>query len=221
MKKANLKKLIPIVTAVVTSLTATISIIYMAGRAIIELPDGGGGTYEELVAYPLYDEKGFLDSELFSDIAMKDAEKIVRFCVIRNQFETNGVYNGRKKIDINAFAERDMEIKSDLPKVEYYLDDLLKWGNYGFTIQTVTGTPNEVNTYFNSLKGKNDSTVTNVTGEASVGQSQEASGLESEEIYYDPSWSVYPDYPIDEEAADHMNVLVSRYNTADGKSLID
>ena len=46
----------------------------------------------------------FEDSSLFTQIVKDQIADITRMCVIRNQMETNGVYNGRKIIDISSFA---------------------------------------------------------------------------------------------------------------------
>ena len=45
----------------------------------------------------------FEDSSLFTQIMKDQIADITRMCVIRNQMESNGVYNGKKIIDISSF----------------------------------------------------------------------------------------------------------------------
>ena len=89
---------------------------------------------------PFYerDNVKYEDSELFDYLFNSSMEDIVRLCVIKNQMETNGVYDPRKDIDITAFANRDKVMyESDLT-AHYYLDDLINWGNKGFDMQEVS-----------------------------------------------------------------------------------
>ena len=83
------------------------------------------------------ENRPFEDTELFSGILKEQIADISRMCVIRNQMETNGVYNGKKIIDISSFANRDDILADETVTAKYFLDDLIKWGNYGFDYETI------------------------------------------------------------------------------------
>ena len=70
----------------------------------------------------------FEDSEVFDDILRKDAQDITRMSVIKSQLETDGVYDGKKQIDITAYVNRTSMVSEEEVTAEYYLDDLIKWG---------------------------------------------------------------------------------------------
>lgn len=92
------------------------------------------GTYEysQFVPYPLRNKVGFEDSSLFRSILLSDIDDVTRLAVIRSQLETKGKYDGTKKIDIAKYASRNKSLHDvETPEVFFYLDDLIKWGNYG------------------------------------------------------------------------------------------
>lgn len=95
----------------------------------------------------------FEDTELFSGILEEQIADITRMCVIRNQMETNGVYNGKKIVDISSFANREDIIADETVTAQYYLDDLIKWGNYGFDYETI-GTRTELYDRYETVDGK-------------------------------------------------------------------
>ncbi len=95
----------------------------------------------------------FEESSLFTEIFKDQIADITRMCVIRNQMETNGVYNGKKIVDISSFANRDDIISDDTITARYYLDDLIKWGNYGFDFEAI-GNRNELYDRYLTVDGK-------------------------------------------------------------------
>lgn len=95
----------------------------------------------------------FEDSSLFSDILQDQIADITRMCVIRNQLETNGSYDGKKIIDISSFANRDDILAEKNVTAQYYLDDLIKWGNYGFDYET-KGNRSELFNRYKTIEGK-------------------------------------------------------------------
>lgn len=97
-----------------------------------------GKTNSAYILNPIERKKlEFEDSELYHDVLRNQIADISRMCVIRNQMESNGKYNGKKIIDISDYANREEVIDPDEVSAEYYLDDLIKWGNYGFDYETV------------------------------------------------------------------------------------
>ena len=88
------------------------------------------------------------DKEIFQALLSGNMEQITRYVVIRHQLETNGEYDEMKKVDITQYANRVNGVESGQPTAQYYLDDLVTWGNYGFTYKTVVGTWEELNALF-------------------------------------------------------------------------
>ena len=89
---------------------------------------------------PLAQKDEFENSQIFNDILRKDIQNTTRMAVIKSQLETNGVYDGKKIIDIAAYVNRTNMLAEEAVTAEYYLEDLIKWGNYGFSYTTVYGT---------------------------------------------------------------------------------
>ena len=97
---------------------------------------------------PFAQKDRFENSEVFQDILYRDIQNITRMAVIKSQLETDGVYDGQKKIDIAAYVNRASILAEESITAEYYLADLIHWGNYGFSYATVYGTREEFDRYF-------------------------------------------------------------------------
>ena len=140
-------------------------------------------------------------------------EQITRYVVIRHQLETNGEYDEMKKVDITQYANRVNGVESGQPTAQYYLDDLVTWGNYGFTYKTVVGTWEELNALFAKkpvIEQSEDFSVEEYNPvyavkeyEGSIEDNAEKLGLEAAD---------------DDKYA--MEILVARYKTVDGKDLM-
>lgn len=106
-----------------------------------------GQTYSQRLS--LFEKGGsFEQSALFNDILEEELHGTIRLAVIQSQLETEGSYNGQKKVDVAEFAHRQEELPEATVSAPYYLDDLIKWGNYGFVSESVYGTQEELDSYF-------------------------------------------------------------------------
>lgn len=76
--------------------------------------------------------KEYEDSVLFNTIMGQQAADLVRLGTIQAQMETDGAYDPKKVIDVTAFNNRESILPDRYLTAEYYLEDLLKWGKYGF-----------------------------------------------------------------------------------------
>ncbi len=123
-------------------------------------------------------EKSFEETAAFDEMMMSALQEIIRYNVAKSQMETDGVYDGRKEIDVEAFVNRKTDltrgmdtsekqwylVASDGTEVEveanagddfeeksvkYYLEDLLKWQKYGIHYENVVMTASEFVAYFN------------------------------------------------------------------------
>lgn len=80
----------------------------------------------------LYNEDTeFIDSKLFSQIMEDSISEIAEYAVIKTQIERNGVYDGKKEIDISAYVNRKNSSWTGGATAVFYLEDLLKWYKYG------------------------------------------------------------------------------------------
>lgn len=79
-------------------------------------------------------EKGidFEKSDIFRKILTEKVMDVICFGAIRGQLETDGQYDGYKEIDVTAYANRHIGTPREYITARYYLQDLLKWSQYGF-----------------------------------------------------------------------------------------
>ncbi len=82
--------------------------------------------------YTMDRKQKYEESELFGNIFGYAAADIIRLGVVSGQLETDGVFDGRKLIDVTAYNFRDIGLPERYVTASYYLEDLLKWQNYGF-----------------------------------------------------------------------------------------
>ena len=150
MKKKNVmgrgKRTLLLFTKRVLTAAAIGSVIAIISNSFITV-EGTNGKSRYFIS-PFVQKEMFEDSEVFDDILRKDAQDITRMSVIKSQLETDGVYDGKKQIDITAYVNRTSMVSEEEVTAEYYLDDLIKWGNYGFSYETVYGTESDFAIYF-------------------------------------------------------------------------
>lgn len=85
------------------------------------------------------------DTELFGSLMTDDASQLIRYCVIREQFETDAAFDAKKKIDIKQYATRKDNIDGQQRLTEdgsasYYLEDLISWSQYGMVVEYIEKT---------------------------------------------------------------------------------
>ncbi|MBQ9990430.1 MAG: HAMP domain-containing histidine kinase [Lachnospiraceae bacterium] len=187
----------------VVLLAVSMSIVFM--NSFLTINSSYGTSYRYIIS-PLEQDMSFEDKEIFRILARGNMEQIARYVVIQSQLETDGKYDAKKKIDISSFANRSQTMVEEQPTAQFYLDDLIKWGNYGFTYNTVIGTWDELNQLF----AKNEAVYTRETipGVKEYDHSGEADALSLGLVQGEN----------DQYA---MEVLVSRYKTVDGKELME
>lgn len=87
-------------------------------------------------AYNLYAMRDhnnvYEDSDMFNTLFGYALSDIVRHGVVSSQLETGGQFDGKKIIDVTAYNYRSGGLPEKYVTAEYYLEDLLKWANYGF-----------------------------------------------------------------------------------------
>ena len=215
MKKKVLsskKRELLLFTERILAVILAVSMTFIFINSFFNISTSYGTTYH-YAASPLDREQSFEEKEIFHALLSGNMEQITRFVVISHQLETNGNYDENKKVEITKYANRNNGMTEDMPTAEYYLDDLITWGNYGFTYKTVVGTWEELNELFaekhpvlgDRIISEEDSIENNVVQEytGTIEDNAAQLGLESAE---------------DDQYA--MEILVPRYKTVDGKDLM-
>ena len=190
------------------SVVLAVSITFIFMNSFFHISTSYGTTYHYMVS-PLEQEQSFEDKEIFQALLSGNMEQITRYVVIRHQLETSGQYDEMKKIDITKYANRATGNDNGQPTAQYYLDDLVTWGNYGFTYKTVVGTWDELNALF--------------AKKPVVAPGEELTVEEHNPVYYEGSIKDNAEELGLETADDDkyaMEILVARYKTVDGKDLM-
>lgn len=228
MKVKNNSKSLPLIIASsIVVLIVTLAAVMLYLSSTVTYIDGNDVTRMVFVGGLSGGGKEYEDSEIFAGNFQSAVYDITRMCVIKNQMESAGSYDGNKTIDINAYANRNRnsyriygEADSPGPSVTdnymsevnagYKLDDLIKWGNYGFDLIAVSGTDAQLDAYFYSLI--NDVKVpADITEAASEHYpTAEAQARISNQFADQDETGVKTEY-----------VLVERYKAIDKKSLIE
>lgn len=83
-------------------------------------------------------EADYFASDYFRKDATKEIKRLLYYIQLRNNFETKGVYDPEKIVDIKDYIDRDY-ISGDINTgVSYILQDLIEWGKKGITKEEVT-----------------------------------------------------------------------------------
>ena len=87
------------------------------------------------------------DSDMFNHLFGFALSDIVRYGVVSSQLETGGQFDGKKIIDVTAYNYRSGGLPEQYVTAEYYLEDLLKWSNYGFEWDSEQMTPSQARNF--------------------------------------------------------------------------
>lgn len=196
---------------------------------------------------PFEKEECFEDTYIFDRMFQSTLENITVLSVVRNQMETNGVFDGKKMINISKYANRKNQTENEEATALFYLEDLLKWYKYGMEY---TGQKVRIDNYNNPNYSPSYEVDTAETGEVTIAlaedmqlniepgyaypnQSISGNDLGDKDGYYTPEiwmeqsidyftpYSNFYDIYGDEEGRVYGNVdiLKCRYKTVDGKDL--
>lgn len=98
--------------------------------------------------FPVENGMEFEESEIYLDLFRASVSDIMQLVAIKNQMETEGVFDGEKTIDITDFARKIGVDGGCRYTVGYELDDLIKWGKRGTSYTTYVMTLSEFVNYF-------------------------------------------------------------------------
>ncbi len=201
----------------IAALAVTLSVVAAYISSTVTVTSNNGETISVFVSDIERGEVGFEDSELFNMLLRDAAEDITRMNVIKNQMETDGIFDADKPIDIVKYANRtdDYEVStSDVEdvNVEYRLDDLIKWEDNGYDVIPVTGTDAQISAYFYSL--------TEGVRLESGAYEGDVEHFSSDELLYG-GYFPSPDEKHDDEEIYTDYLLIERYKTSDNRKLED
>lgn len=100
-------------------------------NAVISVPNRKNTLNINYYISPFSKTAAFEDSSVFNDMVYDNLNDVIRYCVIRSQLETDGVFDETKEIDIEQYARHFEEIPVTDTSVAYRLGDLIQWGQSG------------------------------------------------------------------------------------------
>ncbi|WP_207649911.1 sensor histidine kinase [Butyrivibrio proteoclasticus] len=183
-------------------------VFVFAGTSIII--SGAKGDY----SYTLYESdrnRAYEDSYLFNNILGNNLADVIRLIAIRSQLETAGEYDSEKTIDVTAYVNRGTTLPGDYVTAVYTVADLLKWAQSGFTYETRNFTEEESRSFLSER-----TTYTHLKNNLMSGgmNSYLSSGLSDNSVAFTVSGNSIP-------SGGTHNILVSRYQTTDGRNIED
>ena len=133
MKKLTLKR---VLVGLVQHLLAAGAMLAVAGlllNSYIEVESIDGTQVYRV--FPIDGKQEFEETEVYHDLFRNAVSDITQLVMIKEQLETNGVFNPNKKIDVTEYAGKIGADDGCSITAVYELDDLIKWGKYGWSIQ--------------------------------------------------------------------------------------
>lgn len=129
MKKLTLKR---VLVGLVQHLLAAGAMLAVAGlllNSYIEVESIDGTQVYRV--FPIDGKQEFEETEVYHDLFRNAVSDITQLVMIKEQLETNGVFNPNKKIDVTEYAGKIGADDGCSITAVYELDDLIKWGKYG------------------------------------------------------------------------------------------
>ncbi len=146
-KKPALKRILLGMAQHLAMAFATLVVIVVFHNSIIRLDN----VQEENRQYrldPFDNAQSFEETEIFGEMFYNVVSDLTTLVVLKSQFETDGVYDGKKVIDVTEFVNRREQVSDSAVTARYYLDDLVKWGKAEIEMQPVQMTKEAFVDYF-------------------------------------------------------------------------
>jgi len=119
-------KLTAVIVEIILMVICTVCLGMAFCNAVITVPGRNG--LQGYYINPFSQKTDFKESEIFQAMVRDNLESIVRYCVIRGQLETDGVFDEMKEVDIEQYARHFEEMPVSDTSITYRLGDLIKWG---------------------------------------------------------------------------------------------
>lgn len=197
---------------------------------------------------PFSKTESFEDADVFHDILHDSLDDVVRYCVIRGQMETDGVFDEKKEIDIEQYARHFEEVPVTETSVAYRLGDLIQWGQSRDGISTSVYSVEDVEEMIRKAHGieeaAGESAVESVAAtDTSVNEEtiyirEDKDSFEAEYVLEEAEYApdeaeyasdgteyekqaVYEEEVYEQEKEErYVNVPIERYLPADGQSIL-
>lgn len=98
--------------------------------------------------FPIDGREEFEESDVYHDLFQSAVYDITQLVVVKSLFETDGVLNPQKQIDVTEYAAKIGADRECPVSAVYELDDLIKWGKYGVEYTNHIMTVSEFVNYF-------------------------------------------------------------------------
>lgn len=109
-----------------------------------------GGTQVYKV-FSMDSSQEFEESEIYHDLFRNAVSDITQLVVIKEQLETNDVFDPSKLIDVSEYAGKIEKNHTCAVSALYELDNLIKWGKYGVKYTDRTMSLSEFVNYFGNV----------------------------------------------------------------------
>lgn len=113
----------------IIAVIAALCIAIVAVGSMVEVT--GGFSQNKVFLNPFEYDMEFEESDIYTIVLERGIRDAVRMSVIKSQLETEGEFDGSKKIDVTAYVNRAEQLSGQYVTANYKLEDLLKWGKYG------------------------------------------------------------------------------------------
>lgn len=218
-KKKNRKKagkgisFLHLTQHILLAASAVLFVIVLAGSYVVVDTRSGAKAYR-LTG----EEKGsFEDSEMFSNLLGNSISDIICYGAIRCQMETDAGYDPTKEIDVTAFAGRYGEMPREYLTAVYYLDDLIKWAQAGFSTSDIAMSGKEADEFLSRSSTVTTVDLSNYDG-GTFGYLN--SDFSSAVSVRDVSGNLLESGEIERDDVT-ATVLKNRYRTVEGKNIED
>ncbi|SDB48728.1 sensor histidine kinase KdpD [Butyrivibrio sp. INlla16] len=155
--------------------------------------------------------KEYADSELFNSILFDNLRNAVEFAAYQTLFETDGVYNGDKNIDVTAFINRNTVLQSDYITAVYPVSNLIKWSQNGFEYDDANFTTKESKDFLSATTVYTHLLKNNAEGGMNAFLNSQ---LENNAVRANVK-------EVDKDGAGSHTVLIPRYKTINGENIED
>lgn len=132
-KKRALAKGNKVILFLIQQIVAVIAALCITSVVVGSMVDVSGKFDKyEFFLNPFEYDMEFEESDIYNTVLACGIRDAVRMSVIKSQLEKDGEFDGNKEIDVTAYVNRAEQLSGKYVTANYRLEDLLKWGKYGF-----------------------------------------------------------------------------------------
>lgn len=132
MKKPGLKRRLVGLAQYLVAAGILLAVAGILLNSYIEMEDVGGSKSYRI--FPVSSGLEFEESEVYHDLFRTAVSEIIQLVVIKDLFETDGVLDPLKQINVTEYAAKTGTDQGCAITAVYDLDDMIKWGKYGVSL---------------------------------------------------------------------------------------